>query len=76
MFAIWSLQVRQLIMSALGHKRTSDATPIYVRYWGQSGHSMSAFIRRNLTCNRVIRSAAEAIREPQAHSQYSGSAYI
>ncbi len=30
-------------MTALGHKRTSRATPIYVRYWGLSGHPMSAF---------------------------------
>ncbi len=26
-------------MSALGHKRTSRALGIYVRYWGLSGHS-------------------------------------
>jgi hypothetical protein len=25
-------------MSALGHYRTSHDTPIYVRYWGLSGH--------------------------------------
>ncbi len=25
-------------MSAMGQKRTSRATPIYVRYWGQSGY--------------------------------------
>ncbi len=26
-------------MSALGQKRTSSTIAIYVRYWGQSGHS-------------------------------------
>ena len=29
---------RNASMSALGHKRTSRAIVIYVRYWGQSGH--------------------------------------
>ena len=35
-------------MSALGQKRTSSATPYYVRFRGNSGHWMSAFRgRRN-----------------------------
>ena len=35
-------------MSALGHKRTSSDDLSNVRYWGQSGHWMSAFRDR---CN-------------------------
>jgi hypothetical protein len=30
-------------MSALGHKRTFSDALSNVRYWGQSGHPMSAF---------------------------------
>ncbi len=30
-------------MSAVGQQRTSSTMPIYVRYWGQTGHPMSAF---------------------------------
>ena len=30
-------------MSAMGQKRTSSDTLSNVRFWGQSGHSMSAF---------------------------------
>ncbi len=30
-------------MSVVGQQRTSSAIAIYVRYWGLSGHPMSAF---------------------------------
>ncbi len=29
-------------MSAMGQQRTSSALPLYVRFWGLSGHPMSA----------------------------------
>ena len=36
-------------MSALGQKRTSRTIAIYVRFWGQSGHWMSAFGHTDLS---------------------------
>ncbi len=40
-------------MSALGHERTSSALAIYVRFWGQSGHWMSAFGVRSVLASDV-----------------------
>ena len=50
-------------MSQLGQNRTSEATPIYVRFRGLSRHTMSAFFLSQIPIVRFTGVVAQRVQD-------------